>query len=73
MKLHGRSAEVVPYIKASVEKNAASPEMLADLKADYLKHGGKEAGFDEYVNSLKADEAKEKHVRRCWPSWWTCR
>lgn len=47
---------IIPYIKLSIGKNAATPEMLEYLKADYIKTKGGENGFDEYLTSLKSSE-----------------
>lgn len=57
MQKCGRGKEVIPFIKAGLKENAASPEMLEVLKKDYVATKGSEEGFDAYVNSLKsADE-----------------
>lgn len=50
----GRDAEIMPLIKAAVNYNAASPEMLDILKKDYVKTNGSENGFDAYLESLKS-------------------
>ncbi|MDD2425839.1 MAG: TlpA disulfide reductase family protein [Bacteroidales bacterium] len=50
---------IIPYIKLSIGKNAATPEMLECLKADYIKTKGAEKGFDSYLTSLKSAEDME--------------
>ncbi|MCK9304589.1 MAG: TlpA family protein disulfide reductase [Bacteroidales bacterium] len=50
---------IIPYIKLSIGKNAATPEMLEYLKADYIKIKGSENGFDAYLTSLKSAEDLE--------------
>lgn len=53
---------VTPFIKESVEKNAATPEMLQILKQDYLKLKGSDSGFEEYLSSLKSPaDSKKMH------------
>ncbi len=47
---------IIPYIKLSFGKNAATPEMLDFLKKDYTKINGSETGFDSYLASLKSSE-----------------
>ena len=49
-----RDTEIMPLIKAAVNDNAASPEMLDILKKDYIKTNGSENGFDAYLGSLKS-------------------
>lgn len=49
------------YIENSLHENAASPEMLDILKAEYTRKNGNSKGFNEYVNKLKSSEkAKEQ-------------
>jgi len=50
---------IIPYIKLSIGKNAATPEMLEYLKQDYIKSKGSENGFDAYLTSLKSSEDME--------------
>lgn len=54
LSVNGRQNEVIPYIKASVKENAASPEMLDVLKKDYVAQKGNEDGFDAYLTGLKS-------------------
>lgn len=49
----GRANEALTNVKAAVHDNAASPEMLDFLKADYTKTKGSADGFDAYVQGLK--------------------
>lgn len=49
----GQSDKIVPLVKACVHENAASPQMLDILKKDYIAQKGSEAGFDDYLNSMK--------------------
>lgn len=65
LQKNNRQNEVITLIKASLQDNAASPEMLEVLKKDYLVNKGKEEGFDAYVNSLKSEAqmvAQREHV-----------
>jgi thiol-disulfide isomerase/thioredoxin len=50
---------IIPYIKLSIGKNAATPEMLDYLKKDYIQTKGGEKGFDAYLISLKSPEDLE--------------
>lgn len=61
----GRSNEAITNIKAALNDNAASPEMLDILKKEYVKSNGSENGFDAYINSLKSQSqmaAQRDHV-----------
>ena len=56
---NGYNNLIIPYIKLSFGKNAATPEMLEYLKEDYIKTKGSEKGFDSYLASLKSSEDRE--------------
>lgn len=45
--------------KAALAANAVTPEMMEMMKADYVKKHKSDAGFDEYVNSMKSKEEAE--------------
>lgn len=59
----GHQNEILSIVKAGVKENAASPQMLEILKADYVSTKGSDAGFDAYVNALKdkKDVANQQH------------
>lgn len=54
---------VIAYIEKCLHENAATPEMLSILQAEYNRKNGSSKGFDEYVNKLKSSEkAKEQRA-----------
>jgi len=48
-----QQAELRTLLERSVYENQSSPEMLAMLKAGYIKRSGSEKGYERYVNGLK--------------------
>jgi thiol-disulfide isomerase/thioredoxin len=52
-------ALVAPFIGASIREDAATPEMLETLKADFIKKNPAD-GFEQYVNTLRSKEYVEK-------------
>ncbi len=57
----GKTLDAKELLAISIRENKSTPEMLASLKAIYLKEGGKEAGFEAYVNSFKSDTNMQEH------------
>ena len=55
----GKPEAAVAFIKESLKENNTSPAMLSILKTDFLKKGKKESEFQDYVTSLKSEDAKE--------------
>ena len=56
----GRSSnEILTNIKAAINKNTASPEMLAFLKNDYVKNHNGEQGYEAYLQNLKSASQME--------------
>ena len=60
LEINGRSAEILPIIKASLHENAVSSAMIDYLKKDYVRQHGSEVGFDAYFNGLKSDDLMDK-------------
>lgn len=60
LQANGRDSEVMPVVKAGLRANAASPQMLALLKQNYVRQHGSENGFDDYVQGLKSSTLLEK-------------
>lgn len=56
----GRNSEVIPLAKEAMKHNAASPEIIALLRDDYVKTHGSDNGFDEYKERLKSAEILDK-------------
>jgi thiol-disulfide isomerase/thioredoxin len=56
----GRTAEVLPVIRAAVYQGQYTQEMLEILKKDYIRSKGSDKGFADYVTSLKSKESIEK-------------
>lgn len=54
----GRGAEIVPFIEQAVNRNAATPEMLAILQKNYT---GKD--FDAYLTQLKTDKLQAQREK----------
>ena len=59
----GKTAEAKAYILEAAKQNQVTPATIAALKELYLKEGKKEADFDAYLNSLKADK-NEEHKKK---------
>lgn len=57
----GKVLDAKELFAISIRENKSTPEMLASLKAIYLKEGGKEADFEAYVNSFKSDSNMQEH------------
>lgn len=55
----GKTTEAKAYILEAATQNQVTPSTIAALKELYLKEGKKEADFDTYLNSLKADKNVE--------------
>ncbi|WP_163409839.1 TlpA family protein disulfide reductase [Flavobacterium ajazii] len=55
----GKTAEAKTFIELSAKQNQITPATIASLKEVYLKEGKKEADFDTYLHSLKADSSEE--------------
>lgn len=55
----GHTEQIIPFIEAGVKENAASPEMLALLKDDYIAKNGSEKGFAMYIEEMKSDEVQK--------------
>ena len=55
----GRTDEIIPFIKAGVKENAASPAMLERLKADYVAQNGSEKGFAIYIEEMKSNDVQK--------------
>lgn len=51
----GKEAMVSDVMKGAFAANAVTPAMLNMLKKDYIAQRGSEAGFDDYLNSLKPE------------------
>jgi len=60
----GQTADAKNYMALAVKQNQVTPEMLASIKAIYLKEGGAEAGFDAYLQSLKSISNIEEHKKK---------
>lgn len=56
LRKNGRENEALAQIKAAVSDNQATPEMLEILKSEYIRNGGRESGFEEYVRSMKSEK-----------------
>lgn len=52
----GHKEQALEVIKRGLANNAASPEMLQILEADYIAKNGSDKGFNSYVHSLKSVE-----------------
>ncbi|MBZ4040856.1 TlpA family protein disulfide reductase [Flavobacterium hibisci] len=59
----GKTAEAKNYILEAAKQNQITPATIASLKDLYLKEGKKEADFDAYLHSLKADN-NEEHKKK---------
>lgn len=57
----GKTLDAKELLAISIRENKSTPEMLASLKAIYLKEGGAAAGFEAYVNSFKSDSNIQEH------------
>ncbi len=60
----GNEDKIKAVVEKGVENNAASPEMLAILKANYLEENGSEEGYEEYLSSLKSEEKKKQMTEK---------
>jgi thiol-disulfide isomerase/thioredoxin len=60
LEANGYQNLLIPYIKESLEKNAATPEMLDIMKQEYVRSKGSDKGFEEYVNKIKSPADSEK-------------
>ncbi|KFF04134.1 TlpA family protein disulfide reductase [Flavobacterium reichenbachii] len=60
----GKTVEAKEYIAAAVKENQVTPEILASLKAIYLKEGGNEVGFEAYLQSLKSESNIQDHKKK---------
>ncbi|HEY9551843.1 MAG TPA: TlpA disulfide reductase family protein, partial [Prevotella sp.] len=49
-----RTAEIMPLLKQAMHHNAATPDMLALLKNDYVSRNGSAEGYEAYEQSLKS-------------------
>lgn len=52
---NAKIAEAKSYFELSVEENNASPEMIGVAMKNFLKEGGNESGFENYLQSLKTE------------------
>ncbi|WP_289660556.1 redoxin domain-containing protein [Flavobacterium panacagri] len=59
----GKTEEAKAYILEAAKQNQVTPVIITTLKDLYLKEGKKEADFDAYLNSLKADK-NEEHKKK---------
>lgn len=59
----GKTEEAKAYILEAAKQNQVTPVIIATLKDLYLKEGKKEADFETYLNSLKADK-NEEHKKK---------
>ncbi|MFD2941747.1 TlpA family protein disulfide reductase [Flavobacterium notoginsengisoli] len=59
----GKTAEAKAYMVAAAKVNKISPATIAALKEVFVKEGKKEADFDAYFHSLKADN-NEEHKKK---------
>jgi len=57
----GKTLDAKELLAISIRENKSTPEMLASLKAIYLKEGGAATGFETYVNSFKSDSNIQEH------------
>lgn len=55
LRKNGRNNEALMHIKTAVSDNQATPEMLGILKEEYVRNGGQESEFENYVASLKSE------------------
>lgn len=53
LKAVGEDEKAKTVIESAIKNNKASAEMTADLKSIYTKSKGSDAGFDQYLASLK--------------------
>lgn len=60
----GKTLDAKELLTISVKENKATPEMLASLKEIFLKEGGKESGYEAYLNSLKSESNIDEHKKR---------
>ncbi|MFB9079298.1 redoxin domain-containing protein [Flavobacterium procerum] len=59
----GKTEEAKAFILEAAKQNQITPVTIAALKDLYLKEGKKEADFDTYLHSLKADN-NEEHKKK---------
>lgn len=55
-----KKKEALEFIKACVNVNNATPAMLDELKKNFVAEGGKEEGFDQYLQSIKSEKLLEE-------------
>lgn len=71
----GRKAEADDVLIRSMYENQSTPEMIALMKANYIRQYGSEDGFDNYLQSLKnaaqakASTAKLQMLNKEMPDW----
>ncbi len=49
------------FFEKCVEENNVTAEMLATAKSNFVKNGGSEAGFDDYLKSFKSEDKVNEH------------
>jgi thiol-disulfide isomerase/thioredoxin len=60
----GKTLDAKELLAISVRENKATPEMLASLKAIYLKEGGNESAYEAYLNSFKSESNIDEHKKK---------